>query len=100
MNKIDELKEEALAKLNKYYGAMFECGDFDALYKLFNDSIDKATEAERKHCAEIVRRGAKETCGVDGSACDEDGNCLKCGNEGYASTPKEIALAIEATKDN
>ena len=36
------MKEKILRELNKFYGAMFECGDFEALEKLVNNAIDEA----------------------------------------------------------
>ena len=40
--------EQLQEQLNKFYGSMFEAGDFDELTKLFTLTYQEATKAERK----------------------------------------------------
>ena len=39
-----EWKKPILKKINKYYGASFECSDFESLYKLVDEALTSAYE--------------------------------------------------------
>lgn len=42
-----EWKKPILKKINKYYGASFECSDFESLYKLVDEALTSAYERGR-----------------------------------------------------
>ena len=53
--------EQLLEQLNKFYGSMFEAGDFDELTKLFTLTYQEATKAEREKQDQLLTELGEST---------------------------------------
>lgn len=107
----DDLKKEAVVKyLDEYFNCTAHKQKRECLESIFLDVIDRATQLERKRCAEIARKLDCSDCGGQGwttehandascrmaecSNCPVQVQCQRCEATGKIGN-EAIATAIE-----